>query len=219
MTTKTSKSSSNIDILEPCTPVSNKDEATSHGAVTSSIWKPCSQQMVFVQSVHCKNNQNKVLICIHFWKPTCNVWKILVSTRKTSRWPHNFRLQPLVFRKYMASICSFKSIAHHAQLAISWFVLSNSVRCSPPRANRLQLYLDYMCLASRLLTLKWSWFLVTSRWLYHEVFHYRCLSKWRVYCWGWRNTTGTAMSPRSRIAITTQRKVEGHNKCEAIDAS
>ena len=26
------------------------------------------------------------------------------------------------------------------------------------------------------------------------------------------------MSPRSRIAITTQRKVEGHNNCEAIDA-
>ena len=106
--------------------------------------------------------------------------------RKKSRRPHIFRLQPLAFRKYMASICTVvwfhcppRPTCH--QLVCSLKQCSVFSAQGEPIATILGLHVPCIKIAY----IEWSWFLVTSGWLYHEVFHYRCLSKWRVYCWGW----------------------------------
>ena len=211
-----------VDILEPCTPVSNKDEATSHRAVTSSIWKPCLQQMVSVQSVHCKNNQNKILICIHFWTPTWNVWRILISKKNKSRWPHIFRLQPLAFRKYMASICSLIPLPTTPNLPSVGLLFSQTVFgvLRPGRTDCNYTWTTCALHQDCLLYIEMILFFCdppndcTMRCSTPVVFRSEgCIA-------GDEETPPVkAMSPRSRMAITTQRKVEGHNNCEARDAS
>ena len=175
--------------------------------------------MVSVQSVHCKKNQNKILICIQFWKPTWNVWKILISKKKTggptfsgySRWFFGSTWPAFVVWFH----CPPRPTCH--QLVCSLKTVFGVLRPGRTDCN----YTWTTC-ALHQDCLHWNdpGFLWPTGWLYHEVFHSCCLSKWRVYCRGWRNTTGFSMSPRSRIAITTQRKVERHsNNCEARDAS